>query len=59
METAKNINTETAATEDCTLSDELIAKVIETEAYMEAHPNEWITAEESITRLRKIINDNV
>ena len=57
--TAKTVTNEVAATDDCVFSDELIKKIMEAEAYMEAHPDEWITAEESIARLRNIIDENV
>lgn len=54
METAKNINVETAATDDCTLSDEMIEQILEAEAYMEAHPDEWVTVDELKAELAKI-----
>lgn len=56
MEIAKNINVETAATEDCSLSDEMIAEIIEREEYIKQHPDEWITADESLRLLRERID---
>ncbi len=50
---AKNIATDTAATADCALGDELVAEIIEREKYIELHPDEWIDAEESIRQLRE------
>lgn len=48
------LNNEISATNDCTLSDEFIAMVRERETYIQQHPDEWISAEESIKRLREI-----
>lgn len=50
---AKNIKDEIAANDECTLSDEMIAEVIQREKYIEQHPDEWISAEESIKLLRE------
>lgn len=57
--TVKKFDNEVAATSEHIFSDEMIAKILETEEYMEAHPDEWVSAEESIKRLRNIIDGNV
>ena len=50
--TAQQVNSEVATSTDCTLSKEMIAEMIAREKYIEQHPDEWISAEESIKRLR-------
>ena len=49
---AKTVDDEVATVNETTLSDEMVAEIIEREKYIEQHPNEWITAEESIKRLK-------
>lgn len=49
---AKTVDAEVATVNETTLSDEMVAEIIEREKYIEQHPNEWITAEESIKRLK-------
>lgn len=48
---------ETAATNEHIFSDEMIAQILEIEAYMEAHPNEWVSSEDLFADLRKAINE--
>ncbi len=36
-------------------SDEMLAKIAEAEKHIEENPDCWITAEESLRRLRKIV----
>lgn len=53
METAKNINAETVATDNCALSDELVKLIIEREEYAEQNPDCWIEYEQAMKELRK------
>lgn len=48
---------ETAATNENIFSDEMIAQILKIEAYMEAHPNEWVSSEDLFADLRKAINE--
>ena len=48
---------QTAATNEHIFSDEMIAQILEIEAYMEAHPNEWVSSEDLFADLRKTINE--
>lgn len=53
MDNTAKILSEVAAASDVSLSDAMVAEIIEREKYIEQRPNEWISAEESIARLRK------
>lgn len=48
---------ETAATDEHIFSDEMIAQILEIEAYMEKHPDEWVSSEDLFADLRKAINE--
>lgn len=51
-------NNEIAATNETTLSDEMVAEIVAREKYIQKHPDEWISAEQSIKILRER-NNNV
>ena len=58
------MNNETAATKldesnKQVFSEEMLAKIAEAEAYMEEHPNEWVTSEELFTKLNRIVNNEL
>ncbi len=51
------VKREAATSADRTLSDEMVDEIIRREKYIEQHPDEWITAEESIRRLKERIEN--
>ena len=57
MKNTMKAEIETAATNEHIFSDEMIAQILEIEAYMEAHPNEWVSSEDLFADLRKTINE--
>ncbi len=57
MKNTMKAEIETAATNENIFSDEMIAQILKIEAYMEAHPNEWVSSEDLFADLRKAINE--
>lgn len=37
--------------------DEMVAKILETEQYMESHPDEWISSDEFFAELNRTLNE--
>lgn len=52
--TVKKFDNEVAAASEHIFSDEMIAKILETEEYMEAHPDEWVSIDELKARLAEV-----
>lgn len=52
--TATAVDKETAATEECTLSDEFIEMVLAAEEEMRNRPDKWIDYKDAIRELREI-----
>ncbi len=54
--TAEKINTETAASSEQTLSDEMIALIVEREQKIEQNPDAWVDSNEVFADMEKKLN---
>lgn len=52
--TAQQVNNEVAATNDRIFSDEMIVKILNAEAEMEQHPNNWVSLDELKEEMARI-----